>query len=66
MLAWDSKNAATIKLEVPDGHGCISSVAVGSDTVVGVSAYGSVLVWKVVSCQNSFVNMKKKYFEQTH
>ncbi|KAL1431594.1 hypothetical protein MTO96_014107 [Rhipicephalus appendiculatus] len=58
LLAWDSKNMATIKLEVPDGHGCISDVAVGLDTVVGVTAYGSAVVWKVVGRKRRLVKQK--------
>ncbi|KAL3201806.1 hypothetical protein MRX96_042822 [Rhipicephalus microplus] len=47
LLAWDSRSMATIELEVPKGHGCINDVAVGLDTVVGITAYGSAVLWKV-------------------
>ncbi|XP_050042217.1 serine/threonine-protein kinase Nek8 [Dermacentor andersoni] len=49
LLVWESKSAAPVKLEVPDGHGCVSDVAVGVDSVVAVTSYGSAIVWKVPS-----------------
>ncbi|XP_077499008.1 nimA-like kinase isoform X2 [Amblyomma americanum] len=49
LLVWQSSKVEATKFDVPDGHGCINEVAIGLNSVVGITAQGSVIVWNMAA-----------------